>query len=231
MVFMSFSKGSWLAGIIVLMGIMLLYPGPMVRTLVAIAIFMGVFGTGLLAVQLEQASSRLEDESGNERMTANAAMLNMLEASPLYGWGYGNLDNLISDYVVSVDGFYARQSASHNTSLALLAELGGLGFLLYYFPAFYWLKLTINAWPCMPRAGFASRVLVALLWLSILFHFVVGNFSDFRTGPSGVFSTTLWWLTLGLIAYLVYPSTQSELVPDTEKMGHDAGPKFSNRLI
>jgi len=210
MVFLSYSKGGWLGGVLALIGVLILYPGPTLRIAVILAIVMAVFGGSLLADQLNYAVERLETDSANERMVANVAMWRMIQARPFFGWGYDSLYPQIAKFVVRLDNFAAHANASHNTSLAMMAELGVVGFLLHIFPFVWWLTLTIRAWPRMPKEGFVSRSLVAMLWLSIMFHFVVGNFSDFRTGLSGVFATCLWWATLGLIASLVYPYVNSD---------------------
>lgn len=212
MVFLSFSKASWIGGILALIGILILYPGPMMRMALVLAILMAVFGVGLLSDQLAYAGERLQADSANQRMIANIAMFNMFLAKPFFGWGYGNLDAVMPNYVIRLDSFASKHYSSHNTTLATLAEFGGVGFFLYHFPFVWWLVLTLAAWRRMPKAGFMSRSFVAMLWLSVLNHFVIGNFSDFRTGESGIFVTCLWWATLGLIASLVDPYVGSDLV-------------------
>lgn len=210
MVFLSFSKGSWLGGILALIGVLVLYPGPTLRMALILAILMAVFGAGLLADQLNYAMERYETNSTNERMVANVAMLRMIQAKPLVGWGFNNLNSLIGKFVVRLDDFAADANASHNTSLSIMAELGVVGYLLYIFPFIWWFILTIRAWSHMPREGFLGRSFVAMLWLTVMNQFVVGNFSDFRNGADGLFVTCLWWATLGLIASLVYPHVDSE---------------------
>jgi hypothetical protein len=44
-----------------------------------------------------------------------------------------------------------------------------------------------------------SRKLVGIMWLALLAHVVVNNFSNMKV----VYGLGLWWLTLGLIASLV----------------------------
>lgn len=205
MVFMSFSKGSWLGGVLALLGIAFIYPGPTLRIAGVLTVFTMIFGLGLLSNQLSYASERLSNNSTNQRMVANIAMLNMVAASPLVGWGYNNLDLLIDDFVVRLDDYVASENASHSTSLSMMAELGLIAFFAYLLPFIWWFSLTIKAWPRMPKDGLMGRNLVILLWFSILNHFVVGSFSDFRTNTSGVYSIATWWLTLGLIAHLLYP--------------------------
>jgi hypothetical protein len=52
--------------------------------------------------------------------------------------------------------------------------------------------------------GFANRKLLALLWLALLAHLVVNNFSNMRVE----FGLGLWWLTLGLVGSLEARVTQ-----------------------
>jgi hypothetical protein len=50
--------------------------------------------------------------------------------------------------------------------------------------------------------------LLALLWGEILFHFIVNNFSNMRV----VYGLGIWWVTLGLIATMVYPYISRDYV-------------------
>jgi hypothetical protein len=55
----------------------------------------------------------------------------------------------------------------------------------------------------LPRQGFWSVSLLALLWLLILDHFIVSNFMDMIR--FNWFGTTIYWMALALIATLVAP--------------------------
>lgn len=211
LIVLSYSKGGWLGSSAGLIGITLLYPKRTLWITIVVIILFLLFGVGLLAHQLDYAIDRLNHDSTNERMVANIAMWRMLETSPFYGWGYGNVDDLISQFVVRLDNFAADENASHNTYLRILAEMGSVGFFLYIFPLIWWFVLTVRAWPRLPKTGFMGRSLVVILWSTILAQFISANTSDYVNGLSGTFAVALWWLGLGLIANLVYPYTTSTL--------------------
>lgn len=207
-VFFSFSRGSWLGGLAVLVGLMLIYPKQVVRLTIVLVILVYILSSSVLADHVAWAWERLTGEqsirSAEWRAISSNASLGMIEAKPLWGWGYGNYDlydrqfqTRVGDMAVTGDG------SSHNTYLTLMAELGVIAFLLYIFPLGWWLMFSVKTWQRLPRDGFWSRTLLAMLWLLILDHVIVSNFMDMiRVCPLG---TTLWWMALGFIANMVYP--------------------------
>jgi hypothetical protein len=80
--------------------------------------------------------------------------------------------------------------------------LGLIGFFLYAFPFWYWLRRSLRVVRRLPREGFLSWRLLVMLWLAIGGHVVAASFMDMRFFA---FSLTLWWMTLGLVAAVVYP--------------------------
>jgi O-antigen ligase len=128
----------------------------------------------------------------------------MIKIKPFFGWGYDNFDRYSQQFHTrvgeSVIGRY--YVSSHNTYLTILVELGLVGFFFYLFPFGWWLLLTIRVWPRLPREGFWSRSLLAVLWLAVGAHIIPSNFLDMAYSPFGL---TLWWLELALIADMIYP--------------------------
>lgn len=205
-VFFSFSRGSWLGGLLVWAGLIFVYRGPMLRLTVVAVIVMSVLSSTLLATQLPFALERLQDEGTAEgRVVQNVAALNMIQRKPWLGWGFSAYDLYDEQFNGRVADIAARprEQTSHNTFLLISAELGVPALLLYVFPVGWWLARSRKVWHRLPRAGFQSWHLVAILWLLVVDHFTVNNFmAMFDAYP---FGTTVWWLALGLIASQVTP--------------------------
>jgi O-antigen ligase len=204
-VLFTFSRGSWLAGVAVLLGLVLLYPKATIRLVVLFAMLGFILGNSLLADEVGYAARRLAaEDTAQGRVVLLNTGLGMARAKPLFGWGYDNYDSYDDDFKVPVGDIPVRSDpTSHNTYMTLVIELGLVAFLMYVFPVAYWLGASLKAWGRLPQHGFWSRRLLSMLWLVILAHVIVSNFMDMiRFRP---FGTTMWWLTLGLIANMVYP--------------------------
>jgi O-antigen ligase len=202
-VFFSFSRASWLAAVVAFLGFTYLYPKFMTRlALITLPVVLIVAG-GLLADQLEYASSRLNsDQTALSRLPVIVASLNMFEEKPLFGWGYGNFDLYDRQFQERVGDLVApeKDHASHNLFLTILAEQGITGLFFYIAPVIGLLGLTIKRWRLLPTEGLWSRKLLLIFWLVIAAHIVVNNFSNMRI----VFGLGIWWMTLGLIGSLLY---------------------------
>jgi O-antigen ligase len=204
-VFFSFSRGAWLAGLVVLAGLFLLSPKVMVRlALIAVPIIL-LLSAGPLASALQWANQRLSSEqaenSALSRLPVYLASVRMLETRPIFGWGYENFNRYdwqfygrVAD-LVNAD----KDHSSHNFYLTLLAEQGLVGFALFVIPVVWWLVMTVKAWTDLPSQGLISRRLLAVLWLFIIGFVLVNTFQSMRV----VFSLGLLWVTLGLIASVV----------------------------
>ena len=207
-VFLSFTRASWLGGLAVILGLVFLYPKFMVRLSLVGLLAMAVLGGGLLASQLARANERLTSEQAEEsalsRLPVYYAAFRMVEAKPLFGWGYGNFDRFDRQFqgrvldLVNPD----KDHASHNVYLTIGAEQGIIGLSLFLAPMLWWLLLSLRALPKMPREGFWSRKLLIVLWLIILFQIIVSNFFNVYV----VVGLGIWWVTLGLIASVVQAS-------------------------
>jgi O-antigen ligase len=208
-VLFTFERGSWLAGAAVLLGLLLLYPKVTIRLTLVFATLTFILGNSLLANEVAYARKRLttEDTAGGRVILLNTG-LGMVAAKPLFGWGYGNYDRYDNQFKERVGDIpVLSDSTSHNTYLTIAAELGLIGLFLYLFPVAYWLVLSIKAWRRLPQRGFWSRRLLGILWLAIIAQIIVSSFMDMIRFHS--FGTAMWWLTLGLIANMVYPILRS----------------------
>ncbi len=204
MVFLTFSRGSWLAGLLAIGAALLVHR----RIVGRLALIVGmvailVVSSGLLTSQFQFASERLDSEQADEsalaRLPVALASMRMLQERPLTGFGYENFDRFDRPYQGPVMGYYPEKDhASHNLYLTLAAEQGVIGLVLFVAPVVYWWSRTRAARRRGPLDPGNSR-LTLLLWLALLAHVAVNNFSNMRVS----FGLGLWWLTLGLVASLV----------------------------
>jgi O-antigen ligase len=205
MVFLTFSRASWLAGIVVIGGLLFVYPRALRRLIaVAVPILALVVAAGLISGTGEIARDRFLSESSEEsalsRLPVAVASVRMFIEKPLTGWGYENFNVYDRQFQESVGGYFPEKDQSaHNVYLTILAEQGILGLALFLGPAIWWLVRTPSALRNMPTEGFLSRRLLIILWLAIGTHFAVNQFSNMRV----VFGLGMWWVTLGLIGSLV----------------------------
>lgn len=202
-IFMCFSRGSWLAGLVVSLGLFVLYPKAMARMTGLMLIVMSILAATLLAQQFAFADERLnDDETAFTRLVIYASSWELIKAKPFFGWGYETYDRYDRQFFTRVANFSIgnKDFTSHNTFLTVLAEQGTVGFFFQYFPVFWLLYLTIRVWPRMPNDVFWSRNLLAMFWFMILFRIIMGNFTDTKRDP---FIFSVWWMALAFIANIV----------------------------
>jgi O-antigen ligase len=208
--FLSFSRASWLGAIVVMLGLILLYPKRMIQMLLIVIPLVALFGVGLFSDQFRFANERLRSQdTALDRLPVYYAAVRMFESKPVTGWGYGNFDlfdrafqGRVAD-IVNPD----KDHASHNLYLTLLAEQGIIGATLYMAPVLLWLYHSVKVDHTRQNNPNKNRRLIYILWLSIFNHIVVNNFSNMRV-PFGL---GMWWITLGLIANLVSDSRTENL--------------------
>ncbi len=206
MIFFSFSRGSWLAGLVVFMGLAVIYRQFVVRfTLITLPVIAILLSAGALGAYAEWASQRFYSDHSQEaalsRLPIYYASYRMFEEKPVMGWGYGNFDRFDRLFQARVGDLVnpVKDHASHNLYLTLLAEQGIVGVFFYLAPMFWWLVLSVRAYSRLPVEGFWSRKLLVIFWLLLLFHVIVNNFSNMRV----VYGLGLWWITLGFIGAMV----------------------------
>lgn len=209
-VFFTFSRGSWLGALVVLMGLISLYPKVVIRLTIAVtvcAVLVYLISSNILASEVAFAGERLGySNTVDARLVGNNASILMIEEKPWFGWGYGNYDFYNYQFKVRIFNIVAGNdggATSHNTYLTVMAELGVIAFLVYVFPLGYWLGLSFKTWRRLPQDGFWSRNLLIMLWLLILDHIIVSNLMDMIRFNQ--FGTTVWWMAMGLVANMVYP--------------------------
>lgn len=201
--FISFSRASWLASVVVLLGVFTLYPRFMSRLFFRLLPVIVLLGGTLMVTQLQFAKERFYSadsaQTALSRLPVMVAAYRMFEQKPITGWGYGNFDLYDRQFqgrfgdLVNPD---EKDLTSHNMFLTLLAEQGLVGFTLFIFPILWLLFKTIQFRQRLPERGLKSRNMTYLLWLVVLSFVVVMNFAPIVV----VFGLGLFWVTLGLIS-------------------------------
>ena len=204
-VVLTFSRGSWLAGVVALGAFLLLDPRNMLRAALPGLVIAVLLGATILSASVGFALERLNDEATAEgRIVGNVASLRMIERQPITGWGYESYNLYWEKFKTRVEEIPVQTGGtSHNTFLTMMAELGIPTFLIYATPVGWWLFQSWRLRRRLARAGPLSLRLVACLWVAALFSFSVSNFMDMIR--FNYFGTTIFWLAIGLIATVVGP--------------------------
>jgi O-antigen ligase len=217
-IFFTFTRGAWLAGILVLLGLLYLYPKPTASLVSVVIPIMLILSAGPLAGEFAYAAERLEStEEGSEaRLVLANAGKQMFQARPAFGWGFDTYDRYDRRFLERVGGisptpWQIKYGTSHHTYLTILAEMGAVGFLFYALPVIWWLVFTIKALPRLPKEGFWSWRLLVAMWLPIGIHIVSAQDMDMRFFP---YCLTLFWINLGFIANMV----QAHLRPGNSRL-------------
>jgi O-antigen ligase len=210
--FFTFTRGVWLAGILVLLGLLYLHPKPTVLLISMVLPIMLILSAAPLAREFAHAVDRLEsaEEAGERRLVLANAGKKMFYARPVFGWGFSNYDRHDWKFMERVEEttpttYQIRQATSHHTYLTILAEMGAVGFFLYAFPVIWWLIFTIKALPRLPKEGFWNRRLLVAMWFPIVTHIVLAQDIDMRFFP---YTLSLFWINLGFIANMVQTHLQ-----------------------
>jgi O-antigen ligase len=210
-VFFSFSRSTWLAGLLAFGGLAYLYPRRILPFSLFAVLASAVVGVVFFSEQIEFAGRRLYSQ-GSERAAVTRfpvyiAGIRMFLEKPITGWGYANFDRFDREFQGRIDGVFDdnKDHASHNFYLTMLSEQGLVGFCLFLFPAIWWLGLSVKKRLRLGLDGFQSRHLLLILWLSVIGHLLLINFHNIRNP----FAWGLWWLALGWIAAMTDDSQNS----------------------
>jgi O-antigen ligase len=197
------SRATWLAVLVVVFGLLFIYPHLTRRIMafgvatVLVALFMG----GIMTDVGDALNDRLRsEETALSRLPVIVASLRMIEAKPIFGFGYENFDRFDQEYQGSIEGVFVpdKDHASHNFFLTLGAEGGLVGLFLYLGPVLWAAVKTFGGLDHLPKTGFRSQRLVWLLWLALAAQAVAFNFSNNRVA----FGLAMWWITVGLLVSL-----------------------------
>lgn len=205
-IFISFSRACWLAGILVILGVFILFPRFTFRLTLRLFPIILLLGGTLLLTQLQFAKDRLYSEGSTQsalsRLPVMLAAYRMFEQKPIFGWGYGNFNRFDRQFQSRVGDLVnpdEKNLTSHNMYLTVLAEQGLVGLTLVLMPVICLLLSTIKIRSRFPRSGFKSGNMIGLLWLVILSYIIVFNFAPMVV----VFGLGLYWISLGFISNIL----------------------------
>jgi hypothetical protein len=212
-IFLTFTRGCWGAALIVLLGLLIIYPRPTLALFAVATPVILLLSASVFADEVRFALVRLETQDTiDSRMILAHAGEKMFYTRPITGWGFGNYDVYDWTFMERTGGaapssWDVLHGTSHNTYLTILAETGLVGFSLQFFPLVWWLIFSIKALSRLPKTGLWSRRLLVVLWLSVFFYLVASQVMDMRFFWLQI---GVWWMTLGLIGSIVQTSLRSE---------------------
>lgn len=209
-IFFSFSRGSWLAGFIVLAIWGILYSRTIIPLVASGSLIMIILLTTVFRGELIFAIERLNsDQTAESRIVLANAGWQMFLEKPIFGWGYASYDLHDWKYMervgdVAPTRYEVQTGTSHNSYLTVLAEMGLVGFLCLAIPVFWWLLLTMRVWRRLPRDPAPGQIFdwrfLVMLWANVGFVVMVGQFIDMRFFW---FTLGTLWFSLGLIGNYV----------------------------
>ncbi len=110
-IFLTMERAVWLGTAAVVFGLVILYPRPMLRYIMISGVIIAIIGAGLLSEKIAMASSRLENQANVDiRIVVTDAMFQMIQVKPVFGWGYGTINQNIGQYYRQVDSFVLNKS-------------------------------------------------------------------------------------------------------------------------
>ena len=223
-VFLSLERGSWLAGVMVLIGLVIFHGKKFLKLVMIGSFFVILFGFSLLSNQISMAANRISEQHPiDDRIVVTDAMIRMIGNKPIFGWGYDSLNSNLANYYrqVGAANIIFGFTTSHNTFLTIFTELGLVGILLYLSPIL-WLFIKSLKWLRGNSIQSPKKAFLIAVWLSSLQYFVVSNFMDMRFYPIGL---TLSWMIMGLIANQLDEIDSSHTINSNSKTN-----QFSKRL-
>ena len=202
-VLFSLSRGSWLGAAAGTAGLVFLYPRVIAPVAMAGVAVIGLLAIGPLQEQVATAAVRLETQSTiDDRVVTNDASIRMIGDRPLDGFGFQNFERFDERYKQRVGDIPLKiGGSSHNTYLNMAVEMGLPALVLYFAPVLALLAGSMRLRRWLPSRGAISWPLVVVLWLALLDQFLVSNFLEMI--HAYVWGTSVWWLTLGLIAVVL----------------------------
>ncbi len=205
-IFISYSRASWMAGGLLLVGLAAIYPRFVLKLALLAVPAVLLFGALLFTEEIEVARQRLYSEeaerSALSRLPVYYASVRMFQTKPYFGWGYETFDLYDRQFQGRVADLAHdnKDHASHNMYLTLIAEQGLVGLLLFMAPAGWWLVQSVRKVRAAAVDGFWSRKLLAVLWLAIVSQVLLNSFSNLRV----TYGLGLWWVALALVAHFLH---------------------------
>jgi len=213
--FISLSRGSWVGAGAAFIGLAAIYPRAVIRVAIVGLVVAAVLAAGPLQDVFAFAAARVSDESTiDSRIVTNDAAVRIIKTWPVTGVGFGNFERYDEEFKQSSDSVALKLGGSaHNTYLNMAAEMGLPATALYFVPPLFLLLMTLARRRRLMDRTVLGWPLVVVLWLALIDQFLVSNFLEMLHAFS--WGTSLWWLTLGLIAAVLdlSPAETEERLP------------------
>ena len=219
-ILLSFSRGSWLGAGLAMLGIVVVYRRQIGRFALGAVVLSLILVLSPVGGLVPTAQDRLATGDTVEgRIVTNDAAVRMIRDEPLAGFGYGNFERFDERYKQRVGDIpLVLGGSAHNTYLNMLAELGIPATILYLAPPLILLGFTVRSWSRHRHTLLIDWRFVTILWLAVLDQFVVNNFLEII--HSSFWATSLWWITLGIIAAQLERLHGAESVVSTSVASH-----------
>jgi putative inorganic carbon (hco3(-)) transporter len=164
-----------------------------------------VVGALLLIPNLASHVDQRKNDQGTvwDRENANRAALNMVDKRPLFGFGWGEFDDVGIEYFELSSDYPLSRTVVHNLFLGLAAELGLVGLTLWVAGFLFGVGGAILTRP-PPELRAWRTGLIAIA----AFYVVVVNFV-----PPVVFPNLIIWLWAGIVWAGRVPAPRPQVVP------------------
>jgi len=118
--FLSMERAVWLAGSLAILGLLVLYPKPVLRLIVIVSLVVIVFGSGVISRYINAAANRIgATQQIYDRIVVTNAMIQMVQTKPIFGWGFGTVNDFIGTFTQSVGRATRRPGLPLRTTLIL----------------------------------------------------------------------------------------------------------------
>ena len=212
---LTFSRSVWIGAALVLLLSVTLHRSSVKSILPLALLTVVLLFSGFLAQDAAYARQRFGDsETIFGRIGRIQASFHMFEVHPIFGWGYRQMDVHFVEYLRQIPYFVQVNyigGVSHFTLLTILVELGVVGLALYVIPIIIILRRSVRASRLMPRKGFWSRELVAVIWITITVFLWTSSTMDMKYFP---FALSLFWFLLGVLSSLTDLAERRAFDPD-----------------
>lgn len=188
-VFLTYSRGGFLAVSVAVIAYFVFYPPKIIY--IPIALLGGIllfslappnyFDRILSLGELfnPQGGMMVEDVALRGRASENLAALEMVKSQPLFGVGFSNYSLLFNQYSKQAGlALVATERAAHNLYLEVVAETGLVGLAVFMSMLYIGLKTVFNAWKIFVKtkshefAGMAASFGVAFLGYLVAAFFI-----------------------------------------------------------
>lgn len=188
--YFTYTRGSWLAGVVALVTTAVLNRKAYVRYLLPAAIIAPVLAIGVLGLAQDKfMKDRMENEATiGSRLGTAVTVLRVWRDNPIFGVGFFQYANVREDYVqpVEIGGFQTihfwqfRRNSIHDIYLGPMAETGIVGMILQYGIYFAILRVFLRKF-FRRQAGDDVAAYVMPVFAGLMAGYLVGGLAiDYR---------------------------------------------------